>query len=178
MNGKLDRCCSVKGYKAVCTIWIVLILFCMFLSGCSSKSTEKDAWRETFEYLYGEKYWEEFCNTDCREEDKETLEPLLLLADEAMSFCGTEEEADMRFGTLSTYCPVVEAYPTMYREVHTLVLLKAKLEEDRGYMWISYEQEGWNEQGERIYYSEVPAVRWTLYRVDDEWKVSSILEAL
>lgn len=169
MNGKLE--------KTLFMMPVVLILLCMVLSGCVSMPTEKDEWRDTFVYWYGEAYWEEYCNTDCREEDKETLEPILLLADEAMSFCGTEQEADMRFGTLSTYCPVVEAYPTLYREAHSLTLLKAKLEKDKGYMWVAYEKEGWNEQGETVYYSATSAARWTLYRVDNQWKVSEILEA-
>lgn len=105
-------------------------------------------------------------------------------AEAAFSELGlTEEEAEEKYGVLSRYCITSDLYPDVVREKHNFrvcsVLLDSYAAESEysGYMWVYYNQEGFNEN------DELDTGSWKIYSLwyldEDEngqWYVAEINE--
>ena len=118
------------------------------LTGC--EEVQEDCIEQYFgKETYAERY------EMCTPEDEAALQPVLKLAEEAFSFHGTESEASKRFGVLARYS-VFAAAPEGERTVleeHGLQFLTAKLDGDSGYIWVDYNQTGFNKEHEVTYAS-------------------------
>jgi len=83
------------------------------------------------------------------------------------------------YGMLDRYCIDNEKVET---EKHSIQLITANFDENRGYMWVLYYQIGYNGSGEIEYGSGSDSIfgkilsRWELEKIDDKWTVVNITE--
>ncbi len=126
-------------------------------------------WEEDF---YGRETYSEL-QIKCTAEDREAIQPVLNLADEAFSYLGDGDKYEL-FGKLGLYS--LNNYKDVVSEKHGIDFLTAKLDGGSGYLWVEYFHEGYDETGERTTGSWEIKSRWTLEKTDGEWIVSDILE--
>ena len=124
--------------------------------------------------FFGDEVYSEL-QIECTAEDREAIQPVIDLADEAFSYLGDGDKYEL-FGKLGKYCyndytgniPVAS-------EKHSIYFLTAKLDNETGYLWVEYFQEGYNKSSEFITARNRKS-RWTLEKLNGEWVVSDILE--
>lgn len=112
------------------------------------------------------------------QEDRQTAQPVLELAEQAFSDLGlTEAEAAVRYGALSRYCFSRDRYPEVVREEHDLDLWSAHFSGGSGQMWVFYSQEGYDAAGNCTAGSWRAPSLWYLERtLDGTWEVIYIKE--
>lgn len=126
-------------------------------------------WEEDF---YGKETYAEL-DIECTAEDRISVQPVLDFADEAFSYLGDGDSYEL-FGKLGLYS--YNNYRGVVSEEHNIDFLTAKLDDDSGYLWIKYFQEGYDETGECTTGSWECKSRWSLEKSNGEWVVSDILE--
>lgn len=101
-------------------------------------------------------------------------------AEEAFSDLGLSvEDAKKKYGVLGRYC-ITSDYDDVVREKHDLriwsVMLDTHTSESAGYIWVCYDQEGFDDKGKLSMGSENAIALWCLEKVNDEWYVCDIKE--
>ena len=102
-------------------------------------------------------------------------------AEEAFSDLGLSvEDAKKKYGVLGRYC-ITSEYSDVVQEEHNLkiwsVILNTHTSEYAGYIWVCYEQEGFDDKGELSMGSENATALWCLEKgANDEWYVCDVKE--
>lgn len=102
-------------------------------------------------------------------------------AEEAFSDLGLSvDEAKTKYGVLGRYS-ITSDYSDVVKEKHNLrilsVILNTYTSEYAGYIWVRYDQEGFDDKGDLSMGSENATALWCLEKgVNDEWYVCDIKE--
>lgn len=94
-------------------------------------------------------------------------------ANEALSTITNDETAEQKFGELSFLCITDEE---AVKETHKLHFISANFKNNKGYIWVKYSSEAYDENGEVTYGSWGILSKWKLEKVEDNWIVKSIRE--
>lgn len=108
-------------------------------------------------------------------DDRAAAEPVMALAKQAFADTGhTEKENRQTYGRLGLYA--ISAGQSAVRQNFTLELWSAHFEEDRGYMWVYYTRECFDETGATVYGgAHGSAALWTLAKNSQgAWEVVAI----
>ena len=108
-------------------------------------------------------------------EDRAEAGPVMALAELAFSDAShTREENESLYGKLSIYAVSTDSQAAS--QTHTLKLWSAHFDEDRGYMWVYYSSERFDELGNAVSAGPYSAAAlWTLEKSPDgSWTVSAI----
>ena len=126
---------------------------------------------------FGDKYLQILYPTGIA--DRFMASAVLHEAEEAFYTITTRENAEKKFGKLGRYCITDEE---AISEEHELELISADFYGDRGYMWISYYQAGYDQKdavtvasGGDFFGGKI-LVRWELTKNENGWKVTSVSE--
>lgn len=109
------------------------------------------------------------------------IQDILRTAEDAFSELGiSKEEAKRKYGELGRYC-ITDDYDNVVKEKHKWnvlsVILNTYTAEDLGYIWIRYDQEGLDKDGEVCTGSRRIEALWCLEKRDNgEWYVSDVKE--
>ena len=110
--------------------------------------------------------------------DRAAVKDVMNLANEAFSDCGhSEDENDKKYGELSRFASSSDIYPETVKTEYSLKLWSAHLDENKGWLWVYYSQEGIDAEGETDYGSfGVPSL-WRVEKdADGNWIVTDIKE--
>lgn len=110
--------------------------------------------------------------------DRLSVKSVMKKAEQAFSDVDIDdEEAKEKYGFLSRYCINVGYGGDSTSEKHNIKLVSVKLDGNKGYMWISYSQRGYNEQNVGVCGSSGINARWTIKKnANGEWEVVEIFE--
>ena len=110
--------------------------------------------------------------------DRAAVKDVMNLAKEAFSDCGhSEDENDKKYGALSMYASSTDIYPETVKTKYSLKLWSVHLDDNEGYMWVYYSQEGINAEGETDYGSWRIISLWKVEKdTDGNWVVTDISE--
>lgn len=98
--------------------------------------------------------------------DNKQASMLMIKVDDAFSFIGNKADADNIYGELSRYCITEEDAIT---EEHTLQLVTANFDKDKGYMWFVYNQKSFDRSNKSTGGSQDILVRLNLMKTDQGW---------
>lgn len=159
-----------KKFKTIliCIIVLLFVSVCLpFLKGVYYyfyNSGEKD--------YYGENYNEILHIASLN--DRYMSSKVLKQIDDAFSFIGTKDEADEKFGVLGRY--TVDSSRAVSEE-HDLKFITANLYDESGYIWVSYSQEIFDDNGNSVGGSwNVLSRMYLSRRGKDIWAVVNIWE--
>ena len=110
--------------------------------------------------------------------DRADAKDVMNLANQAFSDCGhSEVENENKYGKLSVYASSIETYPETVKTKYSLKLWSAHLDENEGYLWVYYSQEGLDIDGETDYGSwNIPSL-WKVEKdAKGNWVVTEIKE--
>lgn len=110
--------------------------------------------------------------------DRAAVREVMNLAKEAFSDCGhSEDENYKKYGELSVYASSTDIYPKTVKTKYSLKLWSVHLDDNKGYMWVYYSQEGINKDGEMDYGSWGILSLWKVEKdADGKWMVTDIRE--
>ena len=158
------------GGAAVLLIFTALVIFLQYFPLHRVVQVWQPSWYETGEIS--------LLTYVGSQEDQQTAQPVLELAEQAFSDLSlTEAEAAVRYGELRRYCFPRDRYPEVVREEHDLDLWSAHFSGGSGQMWVCYSQERYDAAGNCTAGSwRVPSL-WYLERtLDGTWEVIYIKE--
>lgn len=109
--------------------------------------------------------------------DRIEARSVLRLANEAFNDVQhTKAENKEKYGLLAYYAIATDVYDDVAFNKHSLKLLSAHLDKDRGWIWVYYSSEAFHYDGSLAYGSSGPSL-WTVERDDNgEWVVVQIHE--
>ncbi|MCM1024494.1 MAG: hypothetical protein NC395_10615 [Prevotella sp.] len=150
---------------------ILAILFLLIIGERLQQKYDYQAyhWEEAF---FGEETYAELQIVPDFE-DRTAVQPVLDFADEAFSYLGDGDKYEL-FGKLGEYC--YNDRKGVVSENHVIDLLTVKLDGGKGYLWVRYYHEGYDETGERATGAWEIKSRWELEKINGEWVVANILE--
>ena len=110
--------------------------------------------------------------------DRAAVRDVMNLANEAFSDCGhTDDENYKKYGELSNYASSIDFYPETIKTKYSLKLWSVHLNDNAGYMWVLYSQEGVNKDGETDHGSWGILSLWKVEKDSDgKWVVTHIKE--
>ncbi|MBR3816305.1 MAG: hypothetical protein IKJ27_06240 [Clostridia bacterium] len=110
--------------------------------------------------------------------DRAAVRDVMNLANEAFSDCGhTEDDNYKKYGELSVYASSIDIYPETVKTKYSLKLWSAHLDDNEGYMWVRYSQEGVNKEGETDYGSWGILSLWKVEKdTNGKWVVTDTKE--
>lgn len=167
-------------------LWAAGIAAVVLLSGITAYAVT-DLYRKykPYEYFFknGEVNVFRTLNHTCTEEERQAVRPVLEKAESVFRYIGTEAEADLSFGPLARYYHFAEdGNPDIAKIDLTLNLITAKIDGDEGYMWVEYCIDSYDSKGELCYSSgseeEKILSYWEIRRIDGNWEVVRIIEAV
>ena len=167
-------------------LWAAGIAAAILLSGAAAFAVS-EAYRKykPYEYYFRTGLVNVFAtlNHVCTEEEHETVLPILEKAESVFRFIGTENEADPEAGPLARYYHFKEdGNPDIVKIDLTLSLITAKIDGDKGYMWVEYCIDSYDSNGELCYSSGTEEEKilsyWEIERIGGTWKVIRIIEAV
>ena len=158
------------GGAAVLLIFTALVIFLQYFPIHRVVQVWQPSWYETGEIS--------LLTYVGSQEDQQTAQPVLELAEQAFSDLSlTEAEAAARYGELRRYCFPRDRYPEVVREEHDLDLWSAHFSGGSGQMWVFYSQEGYDAAGNCTAGSWRAPSLWYLERtLDGTWEVIYIKE--
>ncbi len=102
-----------------------------------------------------------------------TAKEILSTADDALSTITNHEAAKTSFGELGYLCVTADE---AVAETHKLKFIAANFSDDKGYIWVKYSSEAYDNAGEVAFGSWDMLSRWKLEKADNKWVVTSIKE--
>jgi hypothetical protein len=167
-------------------LWAAGIAAAVLLSGITTYAVT-DLYRKykPYEYFFknGEVNVFRTLNHTCTEEERQTVQPVLEKAESVFRYIGTEAEADLSVGPFTRYYHFAEdGNPDIAKIDLTLNLITAKIDGDEGYMWVEYCIDSYDSKGELCYSSGTEEEKilsyWEIRRIDRNWEVVRIIEAV
>ena len=98
---------------------------------------------------------------------------VLKKADTALSTITDDKNAESQFGKLGYLCVTDDEAVS---EKHKLDFIAADFSKGKGYIWVKYSSEAYDEKGELTYGSKDGLARWELEKINDDWMVTSTKE--
>lgn len=110
--------------------------------------------------------------------DRREVQAVLRLADQAFSDVGhTRAENEAAYGLLARYATSRDSYPNAVSNSHSLELWSAHLEDDEGWIWVSYSSKTYNQDGSTAQASSRAQALWKVARdPQGQWVVVQIRE--
>ena len=125
----------MKKSRIITLLFVVVLIFTF--AWCSSQSQDYNA-----KYFGVVKYAETKHN--CSEKDRKEVQQVLDDIENAFCYDDINEDCNEKLGVLSKYCLCKNDYPDVVREKHTIDFVTAKITGNSGYIWIRYNQEGFD----------------------------------
>ena len=151
---------------------LAVVLTVIYLIQCNTMDDEFDGSRDFF----GEAYDEIF---EGNRVDKDICSALTEQAGKALSFIGTQKEAEA-FGPFARYCTDSSLYPKAEKAEYTLDLIAGNTDGQTGFLWAAYTQTVTDQDGNLVTASgsEEHRIlsRWTLAEKGGVWTVTEIRE--
>ena len=154
---------------------LLLLITMIMLTGCADLYKLRDGEHKYELDYFGEETYSEL-REEISDEDREELQPVMDLAEEAFSsFPDNEDRAQDEYGGLWVYTGY-DHDPKTCTEKHSLELETGKVSGSSGYVWVNYSQEYFDQSGKLIEGSWKVRSRWTVEKQKSEWKVTKISE--
>lgn len=163
---------KITAISIIITAVVITIAFFNFVFEYTEKN--QNIIQDIEKEFFGDEIYSEL-QIECTAEDRTAVQPVIDFADKAFSYLGNGDKYEL-FGELGRYC--YNDYTgniSVASEKHNIYFLTARLDNDTGYLWVEYSQEGYNKSSEFIAARNRKS-RWTLEKLNGEWIVSDILE--